>query len=41
MLREHEHRVTKLAMIGRGTFDGIRGRLGRTVLADSPDRPSF
>lgn len=39
--REREGRVSKLVMIGRGTIDGIRGRLGRTVLADSPDRPSF
>jgi hypothetical protein len=29
----------KLAMIGRGTWDGVRGRLGITVLADQSDRP--
>jgi GT2 family glycosyltransferase len=40
-LREEDDRAKKLLMIGRGTLDGIRGRLGRTVPADVPDRPSF
>jgi GT2 family glycosyltransferase len=38
-LREHEHRTKKLAMVARGTLDGVRRRLGHTVVADDPDRP--
>ncbi len=37
--REHDGRVAKLAMVARGTFDGLRGRLGRTVAVDDADRP--
>jgi GT2 family glycosyltransferase len=37
--RESRDRGAKLAMIGRGTWDGVRGRLGITVLADQSDRP--
>jgi rhamnopyranosyl-N-acetylglucosaminyl-diphospho-decaprenol beta-1,3/1,4-galactofuranosyltransferase len=39
VLRERDHRVRKLAMVGRGAFDGVRGRLGITVPVDRPDRP--
>lgn len=39
VLREHTQRTRKLAMVGRGTFDGMRGRLGRTVRVDESDRP--
>jgi rhamnopyranosyl-N-acetylglucosaminyl-diphospho-decaprenol beta-1,3/1,4-galactofuranosyltransferase len=37
--RESHGRGTKLAMIARGTYDGVRGRLGITVIADRSDRP--
>jgi GT2 family glycosyltransferase len=37
--RESRDRGAKLAMIGRGTWDGVRGRLGVTVVADQSDRP--
>jgi hypothetical protein len=39
--REHEQRVTKLVMVGRGAVDGLFGRLGHTVSADTADRPTF
>ncbi len=39
VLREHTQRARKLTMVGRGTFDGVRGRLGRTVPVDESDRP--
>jgi len=32
-------RGVKLSMVGRGAIDGLRGRLGKTVAADSADRP--
>ncbi len=39
LVREHTQRARKLGMVGRGTLDGLRGRLGRTVRADEADRP--
>jgi rhamnopyranosyl-N-acetylglucosaminyl-diphospho-decaprenol beta-1,3/1,4-galactofuranosyltransferase len=39
VLRERAERARKLAMVCRGTFDGVRGRLGRTVPVDASDRP--
>ena len=39
VVRERAQRPTKLWMVVRGTFDGVRGRLGRTVDPDEPDRP--
>ena len=39
VLREHTQRGQKLAMVGRGIADGVRGRLGRTVPVDTADRP--
>lgn len=39
VLRERTQRGRKLAMVCRGTVDGVRGRLGRTVPVDSSDRP--
>jgi GT2 family glycosyltransferase len=39
VLRERAQRGRKLAMVCRGTFDGMRGRLGRTVPVDDADRP--
>lgn len=38
-LRERSGRPQKLLMIVRGTLDGLRGRLGRTVVPDDPNRP--
>jgi GT2 family glycosyltransferase len=32
-------RVAKVSMVLRGTYDGLRGRLGRTVSPDSAHRP--
>jgi GT2 family glycosyltransferase len=32
-------RPAKLSMVGRGTVDGVRGRLGKTVSPDSAHRP--
>ncbi len=40
VVRERHQRLRKLTMVGRGTVDGLRGRLGRTVLVDVADRPS-
>jgi GT2 family glycosyltransferase len=40
VLREHEDRRAKVAMVARGAFDGSRGKLGRTVVPDSADRPT-
>lgn len=37
--REHDQRLHKLAMVGRGALDGCRGRLGITVPVDDADRP--
>ena len=37
--RERSDRTRKLAMVARGAVDGLRGRLGRTVAVDLPDRP--
>jgi hypothetical protein len=39
LLREREQRMRKLAMVVRGAFDGVRGKLGRTVPVDSAHRP--
>ncbi|MFI5047197.1 MAG: glycosyltransferase [Acidimicrobiia bacterium] len=39
-LREHDDRVRKFASIARGSFDGVRGRLGATVVPDTAHRPS-
>jgi GT2 family glycosyltransferase len=36
---DHDGRTTKIAMVARGTVDGIRGRLGKTVSPDSAHRP--
>ncbi len=37
--RESSGRVVKVAMVARGSWDGVRGRLGRTVAVDDSDRP--
>lgn len=37
--RERDHRIAKVTMVARGTVDGVRGRLGRVVVPDEPDRP--
>jgi GT2 family glycosyltransferase len=39
VVRESGDRRAKLAMVWRGTRDGIAGRLGATVPVDTPDRP--
>ena len=39
IVRESRGRRTKLAMVVRGTRDGIAGRLGITVPVDTADRP--
>ena len=39
--REHEQRGRKLASIAHGTVDGLRGRLGATVVPDTAHRPAF
>ena len=39
LLREDSRRPTKLWMVCRGAFDGIRRRLGQQVVPDDPDRP--
>ena len=39
LLHEPDRRVRKLTMVVRGTVDGLRGRLGRTVAVDVADRP--
>jgi GT2 family glycosyltransferase len=39
LVREHRHRIRKLAFIARGTVDGLRGRLGATVAVDDAHRP--
>jgi rhamnopyranosyl-N-acetylglucosaminyl-diphospho-decaprenol beta-1,3/1,4-galactofuranosyltransferase len=39
LLRERAQRGRKLAMVCRGTLDGLCGKLGRTVPVDDPDRP--
>ena len=41
VIREHDHRLRKLAAVGRGLVDGIRGRLGRTVVPDHAHRPDY
>jgi GT2 family glycosyltransferase len=41
VVRERRQRLRKLAMVGRGTVDGLRGRLGRTVAVDVADRPGY
>jgi glycosyltransferase involved in cell wall biosynthesis len=38
--REHDQRWSKLVMVARGTSDGLRRRLGRSVAVDRADRPS-
>lgn len=38
-MREREQRLRKLAMVGKGTIDGLRGRLGIRVPVDRADRP--
>jgi len=40
VFREPMGRPRKLAMVGRGTVDGVRGRLGHTVATDDPHRPA-
>jgi GT2 family glycosyltransferase len=40
IVREHGDRVHKLASIARGTIDGLRGRLGVTVVPDIAHRPT-
>ena len=40
LFRERTRRVRKLAMVCRGTVDGVRGRLGITVPVDVSDRPA-
>jgi GT2 family glycosyltransferase len=39
VVRERRQRLRKLGMVARGTVDGLRGRLGRTVAVDVADRP--
>jgi GT2 family glycosyltransferase len=39
VVREPAGRGARLAMVVRGARDGLRGRLGRTVPVDVPDRP--
>jgi GT2 family glycosyltransferase len=39
LVREHDQRAEKLWMVGRGTIDGILGRLGRRVPVGDADRP--
>jgi GT2 family glycosyltransferase len=39
VFREREGRWRKLTMVVRGAADGVRGRLGKTVGVDVPDRP--
>jgi hypothetical protein len=39
VLREPTDRARKFAMVARGTVDGVRGHLGRTVAPDQSDRP--
>jgi GT2 family glycosyltransferase len=40
VVREHDQRAKKLVMVARGTADGLRGRLGHSVLPDRSDRPA-
>ncbi|GMU78818.1 MAG: hypothetical protein AMXMBFR46_16120 [Acidimicrobiia bacterium] len=40
LLREPDGRGRKLGMVARGTVDGLRGRLGKTVPVDTSDRPA-
>jgi GT2 family glycosyltransferase len=40
VVREHDERGKKLVMVARGATDGLRGRVGRTVLPDRSDRPA-
>jgi GT2 family glycosyltransferase len=40
VFREPAGRARKLAMVGRGIVDGVRGRLGRLVATDDPHRPT-
>jgi GT2 family glycosyltransferase len=39
VLRVEADPATKLAHHFRGVFDGLRGRLGRTIVPEHPDRP--
>jgi GT2 family glycosyltransferase len=39
LTKESSHRGAKFAMVVRGAWDGVRGRLGVTVRADRSDRP--
>jgi rhamnopyranosyl-N-acetylglucosaminyl-diphospho-decaprenol beta-1,3/1,4-galactofuranosyltransferase len=40
VVREREQRSTKFVMVWRGALDGLRRRLGRTVMVDDSHRPS-
>ena len=40
-MRERDGRGHKLLAIARGSLDGLRGRLGATVIPDTAHRPSF
>jgi rhamnopyranosyl-N-acetylglucosaminyl-diphospho-decaprenol beta-1,3/1,4-galactofuranosyltransferase len=39
-VRERDDRTRKLVMVVRGGWDGVRGRIGRTVAVDGSDRPA-
>jgi hypothetical protein len=39
LFREHDRRIEKARLVLRGAFDGVRGRLGRTIPADEAHRP--
>lgn len=39
VVREDRERAKKLVMVGRGTVDGLRRRLGASVAVDGSDRP--
>ena len=41
LFTERTGRARKLAMVVRGAFDGVRGRLGETVPLDEADRPEI
>ena len=40
VVRERHQRLRKFGMVGLGTVDGLRGRLGRRVAVDVADRPA-
>jgi GT2 family glycosyltransferase len=40
LARERSRRAEKLSMVARGTLDGLRGRLGKTVEVGDPHRPA-